>query len=147
MIARGKFIGQVQRNEALIYVCLESGVLFLKHVRRIKWLRDIKARKQSLENVHRIVKSIKLSIIETKLKKPQEFPPSLNSVGQIQCLLWAKKEQRMSAKSSWTEFSSKRKGSLEDSQALFLSLPHNNCVILVKSEKSLCSWLISGVYL
>lgn len=56
--------------------------MFLKHVRRM-WLRDVKARKKSLKHVPGIVKSVKFHIIGTDLKKPQELPPTLSSLGQI----------------------------------------------------------------
>lgn len=119
----------MERNVALIYACLESGPLFLKHVRRL-WLRDVKARKQSLKYVPGIVKSVRFHIIGFELKKPQESRPTLSSPGQIHWPLRAKKEQRVPAKSSWSQYSSKRKKNLKETQALFLPLPHNNCVIL-----------------
>lgn len=72
----------MERNVALIYACLESGPLFLKHVRRL-WLRDVKARKQSLKYVPGIVKSVRFHIIGFELKKPQESRPTLSSPGQI----------------------------------------------------------------
>lgn len=56
--------------------------VFLKHVRWM-WLGGVKARKQSLKYVPRIVKSVKFHIIGTELKKPQELPPTLSSLGQI----------------------------------------------------------------
>lgn len=101
----------------LNYACLESGPLFLKHDKRI-WLRDVTARKQSLMYVPGTAKSVKFHIIGTELKKPQEFPPTLSSLGQIHWPLQAK-EQRVSAKSSWSQYSSKRKRSLEDSRVYF----------------------------
>lgn len=66
----------------LIYAYLESVPVFLKHVRKM-WLGDVKARKQSLNYVPGIVKSVKFHIIGTELKKPQELPPTLSSLGQI----------------------------------------------------------------
>jgi len=45
---------------------MESSTLFLKQIRRIKWLRDVKGRNHFLESIQEIVKSVKLHIIGSK---------------------------------------------------------------------------------